>query len=375
MNIYWMKKNMGLAALALTLAFGACAAPPEAEVPPELIAPVSASGESEAVIRGDIARVEVYRASIKAREEEVFFDKALDGYVVRRFEKAEGDLVQAGDAIVRLDVEMLERELTDLERQIGEMVREAQLRDEVFTAEVKIAEFELEIASAEGADAKEIALMGIEMERQGLLHQQTQNGERRVRGRLERRAAEIRELIRDSVLYATKDGVIARMNVQRGEAVSYRVAAVVIVDPAAMFIEADSSNVLRNNSLYQYDAVIGQAVYPVVFEPVSLAQQAVYTQGGKANPARLLFEGAVPEDVQVGQFLYVHATEAEAFDTLLVPRNAVFAENSAPYVYRMVDDGSGNMVKENVPVQLGVINESFAEILSGLAEGDVIFVK
>ncbi len=66
----------------------------------------------------------------------------------------------------------------------------------------------------------------------------------------------------------------------------------------------------------------------------------------------------------------VTVTTAEHKHVLSVPREALHTENSQPYVFRVIND---KLVR--TPVQISassIVNNNFAEISSGLAEGDTV---
>ena len=364
------KKRIGCAALVLAGMLSACAAP---ETPPALIAPARVQGESATVVRGDVVRMEAHYASVKARSEDLYFDRALDGCAVWRFECAEGAVVRSGDVIMRLDTTALERELASLETQIAERREAVRQSDAMFEAEVKIAEIRMKIANLEGPGAKENALLEVALEQDKLARRQARASENSEIGKLESRVQEIRTLMQNAVLYAPRDGVVAGLYVQAGDTVSYRTAVAALADMNEVFIQAMDGRALRKNEANRYSTVIGRTEYALAFEETD--SQKVPVAGMPTEPLRLVFAEDVPEGLFVGQFVYVYVTEAEAEDVLVVPRNALFESNEGAYVYRMVGDATGEVVKRVVPVQTGVMNDSTAEIVDGLAEGDVVFVK
>jgi HlyD family secretion protein len=63
----------------------------------------------------------------------------------------------------------------------------------------------------------------------------------------------------------------------------------------------------------------------------------------------------------------VTVTTAEHKHVLSVPRGALHSENSPAYVFRILD---GKLVR--TPVEVGIVNNNFAEITSGLTEGDTV---
>ena len=63
----------------------------------------------------------------------------------------------------------------------------------------------------------------------------------------------------------------------------------------------------------------------------------------------------------------VTVTTAEHKHVLSVPREALYPENSQNYVFRII---ASKLVR--TPVEIGIVNNNYAEITSGLAEGDTV---
>jgi len=338
--------------------------------PPSLLAPVSASTETDIVVRGNIAQEEFYGASVKARMEDLFFDRTLDGFLVQRFERVEGDEVKTGDVILRLNVTKLETELANIEKQLAEQAENARAPQEIFAAEVRIAELQMQLAKEEGASEDDLALMQVALDKKKLTNKQSLAAAEKSRGEQLKRAETLRTQIAQSVLYASCDGIIAKMYVAYGDEVSHRNPVAVIANPAQLYIELDTDANAYDIESNQYVARIGDTDIPLVVEQVNTSA------GVKKPPMRFVPQGeAIPPEMILGMFAYVRLVKAEAFDVLYVPRNAVFSTMDGTHVYRMVDNGRGALMQEPVIVQTGITNETYVEIKDGLAEGDVVFVK
>lgn len=79
------------------------------------------------------------------------------------------------------------------------------------------------------------------------------------------------------------------------------------------------------------------------------------------NPRRLL---------KLGQFLSLDLPVKQAGPSLVVPRQAIYPDESGePHVYKITGDNA-----ESVAVQVGVTTKDKAEILSGVQEGDTVIV-
>ena len=87
-------------------------------------------------------------------------------------------------------------------------------------------------------------------------------------------------------------------------------------------------------------------------------------------PTSTYFDYEKDANVSVGDSVtlefYNNATE----DALVVPSNAVFKAKSEHYVYRMDGDA-----KKKVKVTLGTKTDAYTQIMSGLKEGDVVYVQ
>ena len=74
--------------------------------------------------------------------------------------------------------------------------------------------------------------------------------------------------------------------------------------------------------------------------------------------------------VQSGQYAVLFVEKVTRTDTLLIPINAIMQDRAGQYVYKIVD---GNRIR--CDVQIGIQNETKAQVLSGLEEGDVVYVN
>ena len=73
--------------------------------------------------------------------------------------------------------------------------------------------------------------------------------------------------------------------------------------------------------------------------------------------------------LQPNSNVLITVTTAEHKNVLAVPRDSLHFEGSQPYVFRIVD---GKLVQTPVKIAGGIVNYNWAEITSGLKEGDVV---
>jgi len=137
------------------------------------------------------------------------------------------------------------------------------------------------------------------------------------------------------------------------------------MDKTQIRTEYIGSSVLDRASGYQ--AVINGKKYKVTAQEQDVSQMDV--EMGNL-PTSTYFDYEKDANVSVGDSVtlefYNNATE----DALVVPSNAVFKAKSEHYVYRMDGDA-----KKKVKVTLGTKTDAYTQIMSGLKEGDVVYVQ
>jgi HlyD family secretion protein len=101
---------------------------------------------------------------------------------------------------------------------------------------------------------------------------------------------------------------------------------------------------------------------------ISLAPTTVINYNGTRNVGECFITVDDNDGVlQPNATVTVTVTTAEHKHVLSVPREALHPEDSQNYVFRII----GNKLVRT-PVQVGIVNNNYAEITSGLAEGDTV---
>lgn len=94
--------------------------------------------------------------------------------------------------------------------------------------------------------------------------------------------------------------------------------------------------------------------------------------GGNTAYYTVTAELVVTSDVLPGMAATVTIPQEEAVDTVILNKSALsFERNNSAYVL-MYDD---QQVLQHVPVTLGLDNDNYVEITSGLKAGDVVYVE
>ena len=90
---------------------------------------------------------------------------------------------------------------------------------------------------------------------------------------------------------------------------------------------------------------------------------------GEELDAGFTFPEGAPAQARAGDYAAVILKTVVREDALLVPPESLFRDGGETYVYRVVD---GERVRTEV--EAGYRSVNAAEIVSGLAEGDVVYV-
>lgn len=100
---------------------------------------------------------------------------------------------------------------------------------------------------------------------------------------------------------------------------------------------------------------------------ISRAPSTVITYGTRNVGECLITVDDAQEDLLPNTNVTVTVTVSQRFNVLSIPREALHTEGTSDYVYRIVQ---GKLVR--TPVQVGVLNLTRVEILSGLTEKDTV---
>ncbi len=177
-----------------------------------------------------------------------------------------------------------------------------------------------------------------------------------------------------ATLRAPFAGLVAKVLVDAPLQVSQATAILVLIDPAGFHIdvevdEVDISNIQAGQrARVTLDALPGLTLTAQVRE-VALTPS---TAAGVITYRVRVDVGAVADAaVRAGMTANVGVITREASDVLLVPRRAVRLSGGKAYVERV---GPGDAL-ESVEVTMGMSDPAVVQIVSGLQEGDRVFVR
>jgi RND family efflux transporter MFP subunit len=280
--------------------------------------------------------------------------KAKVAAELRELTVREGDAVRAGQLIGRLDATEYEWRLRQAEDQAA------------------AAQAQLEIAERTLANNRALVDQGF-ISRTALDTAVSSANGARASLQAARAAAEIaRKAVRDTELRAPLSGLVSQRLAQPGERVPVDGRIVEIVDLSRLELEAaiPADDVVALRVGQRASVQVDGLPAPIA---ASVARINPGTQGGTRAVMAYL---AVTSTPGLRQGLFARgAIELDRRTTLVVPVNAVRSDQSRPYVLVAVD---GRAVPRVVStgtrgeVDFGAGREAAIEVLSGLADGDLV---
>lgn len=171
---------------------------------------------------------------------------------------------------------------------------------------------------------------------------------------------------------ANFDGTVNELSVAEGDEVTSGASLIQIVDFAHMKVSMRVDEYqIASVSVGQTCRLTVKALSQTFGSTITHINRISSSQGSTAYYT-VTAELEVSADVLPGMAVTVTIPQEEATDVIILSKSALsFDKDNSAYVY--MKDESGSMQK--VAVTVGVSNDSYAEITSGLNEGDMVYVE
>ncbi len=173
-------------------------------------------------------------------------------------------------------------------------------------------------------------------------------------------------------LKAGFDGQVNQLSVELGDEVAANATIIQIVDFEHLQVsfrvdEYDISSVSVGTECVVKVTALGQS-----FNSTVAHINRISSSSGSTAYYTVTADVSVPESVLPGMQATVTIPEEEAADAVILNKSALsFDRQNSAYVLTK-DEETGDMVQ--TPVEIGVDNDNYVEITSGLAEGDTVYV-
>ena len=272
---------------------------------------------------------------------------------------------------------LVEKEIALSEKEIVLTKNEIKIAEkeiEILNKEIEIAEKNSALAAEESPLlAKEIALKKNEIEQMKTLQRQDKELRALDLNNKQKELSELDVSINDNVIRAPFAGrIVYGDTLVPGSWVNAEDPVVFLADDSRFTVVCGNiSDTVINRSSHIF-AKIGDKEYQLEYIPIDPDEYTKMMLLGEEVNTR--FEIIATEDelaqLEVGQYAAICMWRDYVPDALLVPSNAVQSDAGGKYVY--VEE-NGSRVKRTV--KTGLETDSITQILEGLKEGDVVYVK
>lgn len=172
---------------------------------------------------------------------------------------------------------------------------------------------------------------------------------------------------------ASFDGEINEISVEVGDEVNANTSLIQVVDFDNMKVS------MRVDEYSISDVSVGQAckvsvtALGLAFDSTITHINRISASSGSTAYYTVTAELTVTDAVLPGMAVTVTIPQEEATDAVILSKSALsFERDNSAYV--LMDDGTGTNTMTQVPVTIGVDNDNYVEIVSGLSEGDTVYV-
>lgn len=352
---------------AACILFGLTGCTKQETAVPELLEPVGAQLDTAVAYVGDINDVSVYSGRIVPHVEEIYF--TVDGYL-EEISVVCGDRVQEGQVLATLDKEKLLEDIHNLEEEIAAIRTNGAYNDKLARLDIDIAGEEVEILKKSGGawrvyHAKEIDIQ----KKEAQLRQNQELRELQLENYEENLYKMKQKLSNDEITAPFAGEVVYVAGLKKGDSVQSYQAVVCLADESRLSIETEYISDYQLTLAERICAEIQGESFPI--EPKAF-DQAEYIKAVMSGE-ELTSEFVAAENdtvMQSGQFAAVMIYETCVRDVLQIPVNAVYHDEKGKYVYKVTDGQT-----KRCEVTVGVTTDTTAEILEGLQEGEVVYVK
>lgn len=367
-----MNKIVGVCMAAVLLLSG-CGETKVMEVP-ELIKPVSVDMDTAQVMKMDLSGVTAFSAQIVPSVEELSFlssgsidsmnvsigDKVKKGQLLATLASSSGKAKKLKSEIQNMkaqnddtnkqkqyDVEMLKENISELRRQIEKEKKPSQINK--LKKQLESAKMDVIIAEEKLSQQKELQQLEIRQK--------------------ERELAEAKKSVKGAKLYSPIDGEVigtaggGGYMVQGGNPV---IKVANMARPRVRTAFVSSSQIAKANRCI---AVIDGKEYEIEIEEQELSREEI--ERGKGLPEYSWFD--FKDDnvlAEVGNSAAVELHTDSVKDALVVPVNALFGSGEEKYVYLVEGDA-----KTKTAVTAGTKTEAYVQLVTGVKEGDVVYVE
>lgn len=367
-----MKRVTGICLVAALLLCG-CGYRQEVAQAPELINAVGVDMDTAKVVKMDLSGVVSFSAQVVPGIEELAF--TASGNIDRLYVSI-GDHVKKGDLLATIagvsgTAKRLKEEIAGMKANNADINKQTQYDIDMQKEELKNQKKML-TSEKNASEKKRLRSQILEMEENIKIAQEKQKQQKELQAleirQKQRDLREAKENIAGTKLYSTIDGEIISTTGGTGYMVQGGVTAIQVANmkqPRLKTVYVSGSKLAKASS---YIAVANGKKYEVEVEEQELTREQIERN---EYPSNTWFDFVDKDiDIKVGESATVNLYTDSVKDALVVPSNSVFQSGEESYVYVVNKD-----VKTKVVVTTGTETDAYVQIVTGVKEGDVVYVE
>lgn len=366
-------KRFLISVLVAMLLLGSCRQAGQ-EVGPELQNPVGIDVDTVQVVRQDISDEVIYAGEIIPTIVDLSFEGSGD---IGKMNVDVGDKVKKGDLLATL------AGVSDAEV-IKEKKAAIQSAKENYEASNKMSEADISALKVKGKELKKL----YQKEKDKTAKKQyniqwimqeydIKIAKKKLSQMKEDQALELSKLQKEYEKAKGNKGFTRLTAPFNGEVVSISGGAGHMVQGGSAVVQLAKMNVPRVKTEFILDKILANSSYVAVVNgkeyeiETEIVDIPAWSGGEDVAPVYTYFD-FVSKNVKckVGDFAMIHLRKSISKDALSVPVNAVLKDEDSSYLY--VDE-NGSKVRRTVTV--GVKTPAYAEILTGVKEGELVYVE
>ncbi|SFR71342.1 efflux RND transporter periplasmic adaptor subunit [Anaeromicropila populeti] len=332
---------------------------------PELLEPVKMQDQTVLVKRGDISDISVFTAHVQYTYVQVKTE--LSGVIKNRYVSL-GDWVEKGQKLLKMDTQKEEETIEQLKEQI---IYEKEYNEKVQRQRnIEERKQQLKLMKLENGEETAYALQKLSISELLIENEYQKKKEELQLEDLEKQLKECQKEIDKSYVYAPVSGkIVYAVNLSNNNNVNRNEIVFLIANTAEKCVVVDDAKAVDFQDAEFVYGVVDDNRYKMEQYPYSEKTIKIANANQIFIPNRLYLPDEI-ENLGEGEMLPVLVEKNSAKDVLYIPRECInFTENQA-YVYRMEN---GERVQTFITI--GMYTKVYAEILTGLEEGQVILAQ
>lgn len=370
----WKHHTLSIALLlgmVVTGCVGCAGEEPPLEVP-DLVEPVGVDIDTAIVKKMNLSSVNSYQGEIVPDIRGLYF---LNSGQVDAVKVNIGDKVKKGQLLATLKgadttVKEVQKELRDLQEENIELNESA--KNKIMQMKEELNRLRTEYRKEKKKKEKQALKKQVIAQEENIRTEQL-----KLKHQKELQASQVSDLREDLAkakrktkldkLYSDVTGEVISKTISPGDFIGGGGAVIQVADMEKTRIRTEYIGNSVLNKASNYHAMINGKKYEVTVDQKDVSQYDIEMGN---YPSNTYFDYKKDVNVSVGDSVSIDLYNNAKEDALVVPSNAVYKAKGTSYVYRME-----NNAKKKVNVTLGTSTDAYTQILTGVKEGDVVYVQ